>query len=425
MTVISATRSSPDAARRLLGPLGQPATWRAAAYLLVSVPLGMLWVLLLAVGLLVGGVTAVGGVGVVVLLGTLAGARALGQLERHLVNALLAAEIPAPPAAQSDDWRGAVRGLVTDPRTWRSLAWLLLRGLAGVLVLAGAVLAGAVLVALLVVPFVDGYLQWGDGWRSTAGLRSAWTLPVAVAGLLVGGWVLRQVAAAHLRAARLLLGPDATEQAAHLAREAGRLAERTALARDLHDSIGHAVTVMVLQAESARRLLDAEPQAARACLGTIGETGRRAMAELDHVLAVLADDGVPVRPPACLAELPDLVRRATSAGMSLRVEVADLDAAARHPASSVAYRVIQEACTNALRHAEGAPVLVRVDVDGGTLRVEVNNGPGARFSVEPAAEPGRGLSGLEERVRLAGGRMSAGPQAGGGWLVRAELPAPP
>ncbi len=425
-TVHEARKSpTPNALRRRFRFLSEPATWRAAVYLALTVPLGLLWLLLVAGGLAVGGLTALLGIGVVVLLSTLAGARALGELERHLVNALLDARVPAPPVVEPVDWRVAARGVVTDPRTWRSLAWLLLRGLAGVLVLGGAALASVVLAALVVVPFVDGYLQWGASWRSSAGWRSTWTLPLALVGLLSGAWLLRQVAAAHVFAARLLLGPDAAQQAAGLARQTGRLAERARLARDLHDNIGHSVTVMVLQAESARRLLDTDPDAARASLETIGQTGRRAMSELDTVLAVLAEDATPVRKEPTLADLPELLRRAEAAGMAIRAEVKDLDQAAEHPASAVAFRVVQESCTNALRHAKGCAAQVEIQVVDEWLVVEVRNATARLPPGQSSTEPGRGLAGLDERVRLAGGRLTAGPEPDGGWRVRAELPHEP
>lgn len=145
-------------------------TWSALGYLVLGAPLGLLWLAVLGAGLLVGAATAVLGVGVVVLLATLALGRVLGELERHLVNALLTADVPAPAGADTGgEWRVAARQLLTQPRTWRSLVWLLFRGVAGLLVLTGATLCAVTLVALVVLPFVDGYLQWGAGvacsWR--------------------------------------------------------------------------------------------------------------------------------------------------------------------------------------------------------------------------------------------------------------------
>jgi signal transduction histidine kinase len=410
-------------------------------FLALSVPIGAIWLTLLALGLLVGGVSAVAGVGVVILLATLAGARGAAEIERHLVNALLGAGVPAPPPVIHPDSRSQLRGLVREPRTWRALAWLLLRGLAGLMVLAGAGATVVVLVALLVVPFEDGYLQWGDSWRSSAGYASAWTLPVAAAGLIASLHLARQVAAAHVRAARLLLGPDPGAQLAALTEDAARTDERTGLAHDLHDGIGHAVTLMVLQAEATRATLDEAIEPARTNLTTIADTGRRALDDLDDALTALhAETGVR-RPSSTLADLSDLIRRSEAVGLMIRVHTDDPSVLESHPATGVAYRIIQEGLTNVLRHAGPVHTTVRVTIlerssgptesmgPDGSLEVRVHNRSPGRPSLstalagDPGHAHGRGLAGLAERVRLLGGRFAAGLCEDDGWELSAVLPS--
>lgn len=412
--------------RALAGPRG----WASTAYLVLGGLLGTGWLVLLVVGFLVGGATAVLGVGLVVIFATLALARALAELERHLINALLGADVPAPApvpvvaAAGGPEWRDAARRLLREPRTWRSLAWLLFRAGAGLLVLAGMASCAVVLVALLVLPFDDAYLVWDLGggvtWRSTAGWASAWALPVGLAGLLALALLVGPLAAVHVRVARLLLGPDPDDQLEDLRIELERSAQRAGLARDLHDTIGHALTLVVVQAEAARTV-GAPPDRSRAALAAIAQAARTALDDLDAALAILREEPAVRRPEPTLAELPDLLDRARGAG--LPVVLARLDPPARsHPASAVGYRVVQEACTNVLRHAGAAATTVDVTADG-PLAVVVRNAL-PRTAAEPA-RAGRGLAGLAERVRLAGGEFSAGPTGDGHWLVRARLPAAP
>jgi signal transduction histidine kinase len=196
--------------------------------------------------------------------------------------------------------------------------------------------------------------------------------------------------------------------------------ERTRIARELHDLVGHTLTVMLVRAGAARLVLDSSPAQAREILLDVEVTGRRALDELDQVLGALrGDDDADLQPG--LAELPHLARRMTEAGMAVAVRV---DPPAEHLPRSLdlsAYRIVQEALTNALRHGRAGTAAVTVRCDDRRVRLEVrDDGQGP----PPGYRPGRGLLGIAERAALFAGAVEHGPVAGGGFRVRAELPLP-
>src|SRR3954453_16163223 len=197
------------------------------------------------------------------------------------------------------------------------------------------------------------------------------------------------------------------------------LQERTRLARELHDSLGHTVNVMVLQARVGRRVFAENPAFAHEALASIETVGRGALEELDRLLKVLQPDegdrhAVPFAPT--LGDLEGLAERirATGRQVDLRMDgVAVPDSCAR-----ALYRIVQEALTNAGRHSSAGRIRVEVSRDGDRVVADVVN-EGARFD-EPV--PGRGLVNMRERARLEGGTLEAGPVEGG-FRVRAVLPA--
>jgi signal transduction histidine kinase len=190
-------------------------------------------------------------------------------------------------------------------------------------------------------------------------------------------------------------------------------AERGRIARELHDVISHSVSVMVVQAGAAEQVLPADSPA-RTQVRAVREAGKEALLELRRQLGVL---GAPTEGAAPLPGLDDLPRLVRARGATLTTE----GTVASELAPGVglaAYRVVQEALTNASRHASGGPVSVRVVHRPDGLEVDVVNGPGA-----PSGErgSGRGLVGMRERVELYGGRLDAGP-SGSDWRVHAWLP---
>ncbi|MBL1109133.1 two-component sensor histidine kinase [Streptomyces sp. 5-8] len=216
--------------------------------------------------------------------------------------------------------------------------------------------------------------------------------------------------------ARRLLGPSAAERLAALEERTEQLLERTRIARELHDSIGHALTVAVVQAGAARAAGD--PEFTDQALDAIEETGRAALADLERVLGVLRESGRPVSARPTLADAGRLLESARASGAKVDAEVTGPVEAVPGPVSREGYRILQESLTNVLRHAGAVPVRVRVAVTGGMLTLDVRNSlPGATTG------PGRGsgLRGIRERAALLGGTARTGP-VDGDWQVRAELP---
>jgi len=203
--------------------------------------------------------------------------------------------------------------------------------------------------------------------------------------------------------------------------EETRTAERTRIARELHDVVTHHVTAMVVQAEAAR-YLTAAPERLEETLGSVTDTGRRAITDLRHLLDLLnPDHGTHAREPA-VGRLLTLVEQTRRAGQPVEFTEHGTPAAVTGSADLVAFRVVQEALTNALKYAHGSPTTVRVRHSPQEIAVEVGTaGPGSAAG-SPGGS-GRGLAGLRERVGVLGGDFSAAPQTGGGFLIRARIPA--
>ncbi|MFG3261983.1 sensor histidine kinase [Streptomyces bobili] len=233
---------------------------------------------------------------------------------------------------------------------------------------------------------------------------------LALYGLVVG------LGAAVTALARRLLGPSAGERLAALEERTEQLLERNRIAHELHDSIGHALTVAVVQAGAARAAGD--PAFTDRALAAIEETGRAALEDLERVLGVLREAERPVSARPTLAEADRLLESARASGAKVDAELTGALEAVPGPASREGYRILQEALTNALRHAGSVPVRVRIEVTAGLLTLEVRNPLTARMS---APVRGSGLRGIHERAALLGGRASTGPDEGD-WQVRAELP---
>lgn len=404
------TTRATDAWRWAVAPLRDRATWAGGAVLVAGAVPALAVLALVATGFVVGTALVPVGVGVPVLVGALVVVRGTAELDRRLLAAALGADADldvdraADRSDQDGGWTTRARALVTDARTWRSTAWLSVRSGAGLLAVLGLLLTAVVAVALLAVPFVDGYLAFGSRWESSAGWSSAWTLPVAVVLLLGVAHGVRLLTAAHARLAEVLLGADPAERIAALQTALDRADSRERIARDLHDGLGHALTLVVVQAEAAGTALTADPDAARVRLDAVTAAARQALGDLDRALDAL--HGAPPTDPV-LDDVPDLVRAARAAGLDVTADVAPtggLDAAV----SAAAYRVVQEGLTNALRHnrSRQAVVSVRRDVDG--VRVVIRT-PGTRSRVFGGGS-GRGLDGVRERVTVSGGALVAGPR---------------
>ncbi|MGW5868650.1 sensor histidine kinase [Streptomyces sp. NPDC055239] len=234
----------------------------------------------------------------------------------------------------------------------------------------------------------------------------------------VGRWVW----AGRAAAARDRLALQRAEEAI--------LTERASTARELHDIVANAVTVMVLQAGGARHVLRADPDRVEHALDQIESSGKTAVAELRHMLLVLRTDGERLAadgPGFGLADLDPLLNGARQAGLEARLEVSGVPAVLARSVDLTAYRLVQEALTNATKHAgPGSATVVRLDWSraDGRLRIEVgDDGRGTPAAARSELSTGHGLIGLRERVAVCGGTFDAGPTRNGGFRTAATLPA--
>jgi signal transduction histidine kinase len=216
-------------------------------------------------------------------------------------------------------------------------------------------------------------------------------------------------------------------------------AERSRIAHDLHDVVSHSVSVMLIQAAAAREVLGVAPDEAAEALVAVEAAGRDTMTELRHLLGVLAPpaDGEPgnLSPPPGLGRLSPLVDRIAFAGLPVEVRISGEPRPLPAGVDLTAYRIIQEALTNALKHGDdGTQAQVTVRYAPRYLRVEVlNSGSSVLSGGRDAAAPrkrddpartdaGRGLLGLQQRVAVFGGELDARRRLGGGFRVRARIP---
>jgi signal transduction histidine kinase len=266
---------------------------------------------------------------------------------------------------------------------------------------------------LIIVAGILGYFAGTPGLRRTDPVQLAYVLLV-----WLGGWAFGYATARRRE--------DQERVRRALEREV-IAEERVRMSRELHDVVGHTVNLLVVQAGAARMTLDRDPAQARDLLKGMEETGRETLADLDRVLATLRADPKPgddrrdtVIPAPGLAQLPDLVGRFHDSGVDARLSIEeglrlprDLDLAA--------YRIVQEALTNTLKHAAPCSATVAVARGNGSVIIEVSDtGPGVR-----RADPhGRGLVGIAERVSMCGGVLEHGNGQDGGFRLRAVLPLP-
>jgi signal transduction histidine kinase len=242
---------------------------------------------------------------------------------------------------------------------------------------------------------------------------SWWTAPAVVATLLAVVVAGRWLAAL----APVLLGPSYAER---LAAVAARARERNRIARELHDSIGHALSLVTVQTAAARRVIGDDAGFAEQALETIHSTARRAVADLDHMLGLLRDDPrrpAPATPVPDLGSLDELIDAARSAGLTVSVSTSGALPELPVLVSQEAYRIVQEGLTNALKYSTDAAVTLRLRLDGAVLAIALANAAPPRRS-----QRGRGLHGIEERAATLGGTARAGSQDGR-WTLSVTLPA--
>jgi signal transduction histidine kinase len=258
------------------------------------------------------------------------------------------------------------------------------------------------------------YARWA-GWLC---------LPAAVVVAAVSNGHRMNGAPVAMLGAALLVGDAATARRNELAAavEAAHLAERTRIARELHDVLAHQLSAIAVQAGASRM---AGPDGAAATLATVEQLSREALGELSHLLGMLRTDAGdhPARRPApTLAELDALLAATRAAGVSVDLAV---DGPVRDLSPAVqlaAYRIIQESLINVARHAPGAAALVAMRYTDTHLRVDVTNEPSLPVPHVPPGSGGRGVLGMRERAQLFGGSLRATERPDGGFEVSAVLP---
>ncbi|MFJ8491451.1 sensor histidine kinase [Streptomyces sp. NPDC094038] len=276
--------------------------------------------------------------------------------------------------------------------------------------------ASALVFSVAYVPLAVALYRLGSGGETVSGFVTFYLALVLAWG--IGAWVRSTRAAEAERRQRVA--------------EDTRTAERTRIARELHDVVTHHVTAMVVQAEAAR-YLTAAPDRLDQTLTAVTDTGRRAISDLRHLLDLLdpghgADTGGGGgggggggrTPPA--GRLLTLVEQTRRAGQPVEFTEEGTPTPSAGSADLVAYRVVQEALTNALKYAHGSRTSVRVRHGGKEITVEVGTDGCGPATASPGGS-GRGLAGLRERVAVLGGEFSAGPADDGRFVVRARIPA--
>ena len=347
--------------------------------------------------------------------------------------------MPGPPEAKL-----ALAVLTTVPLAWRTVA-----PVAAVVLTTG----GYALAVMLGVPADEPLVPLLAPLVAIYSLGAHGSVPGVVAGggaalvaySVANAWETGVEASDLALAAALVLGPLAVGRAvrvmgfetdlleartSQLERErdeqaqAAVVEERARIARELHDVIGHSISVMGVQAGAVRRLLTPEQAREREALLAVERVGRDAVEEMHRLLGFLRSDGERVTPgtPLTVQRVDDLVAEMRRAGLEVDLHVdGQLDDLSAGRALA-AFRILQEALTNVLRHAPGARVSASLRRTPAELQIEVADDGGTRPRA-PAEGGGQGLVGMRERAALYGGTLEAGPRADGGFLVVARLPA--
>jgi signal transduction histidine kinase len=277
-----------------------------------------------------------------------------------------------------------------------------------------------------VVSLAVAALLAGIAFRGTAASLPDWSAPFFV--LLAVGVIAMAVRSWRRRIREI---EQAQEEATRRAVEM----ERARIAAELHDVVTHNVSVMVIQTGAARKVVDADPELSKQAMMDVEASGRAAMAELRHVMGLLAPsgdgdaeggDGVPVPQPG-LDRLVPLIDRVRSTGLRVTADIDPPSGPLPPGVDLTAYRVVQEALTNTMKHASGASASVTVRGDGDGLRVEITDSGGT-----PGGTPGggtavrmgngRGLINLRERLAVYGGTLESGRTLTGGFRVAARIP---
>ncbi len=279
---------------------------------------------------------------------------------------------------------------------------------------AAAITAGGILISLASYAAFDA-----AGW--TASLTGTY-LSFGLAWLIGDNLRVRRAYTRQLEERAVQLELEREEKAAQAVTE-----ERARIARELHDVVAHYVSVMVVQAAGARRIADKDPAAARTALEAVESAGRTALAEMRRMLAVLREDDPGMGPQPGLAELDRLISQVRDVGLPVELTVEGDACCLPAGMDLAAYRIVQEALTNTVKHGGKATARVTVRYHDDSLEIEViDDGRGAAAPLlTPQDGGGHGLIGMKERVALFGGVLETSPVFPGGYRVFARMPLEP
>jgi signal transduction histidine kinase len=356
------------------------------------------------------------------------------------ISVLTSEKIQGPPALNA-----LLLGLVSVSLLWRR---------SHPLVAVCAVLGGLGLSQLLLTPPPDlfvavvllGTVSYSAG-RHLEGRRGLFGLALAVttvttlaavydpgdiffpvAFFCVAPWLVGRTLRNHTALARELA--EKAERAEHARAEDERraiAAERSRIARELHDVLAHSLSVMVVQSGAARRIVERDPERAVAAAELVRDSGREALAELRHLFGpVRRGEGEALSGPPSIRRVDDLVGRARGAGLAVRLSVEGEPVDLPTGVDLTAYRVVQEALTNTLKHAGKAHATVRISYEPNEVVLCVEDDGGEHGAEAAVSEGGGyGLVGMRERVAVYGGVLQAGPGDAAGFAVRVRLPTKP
>jgi signal transduction histidine kinase len=300
------------------------------------------------------------------------------------------------------------------------LVWAALRG--GVTLVATAGLATALIINWAVVTG-----RADSMFVSTIDPEAALLLvQLFIAVTLLSALILAAEVAERMHTQRALRASEKARLRADLEVADAAAKERQRIASEVHDIVGHALNVVLLQAGGARRILADHPQRARDLMESIESTGREAFRDLDAALGLVDDSSDPALGRG-LADLDEMVAAVRRAGVAIDVTVDGEPRSLPRLVDWSAFRIVQEALTNVVKHAEGTRARVSIRYDPQDLRIEVIDGgspvsTNGRGAVADGAGEGRGLVGMRERVTVLGGELEAGAGAHGGFVVRACIP---
>lgn len=249
---------------------------------------------------------------------------------------------------------------------------------------------------------------------------------VAIATFAVGTFAGGGVRARRLYAEALEVQAQQAEQQRALEAREAVVHERTRIARELHDAVGHTVNVMVMQAGAGRMAAEVDVSRSVQALASIEEIGRATLGDIDRLLGLLGDDDNDATraPTPGIRELPALVERLAAAGLNVQLHIGGETATIPAPVDAATYRIVQEALTNAMKYAGPAQVRADVTVSTTELTIDVvDDGAGPRDQRNGGrAHGGRGLIGMAERTKALHGELRYGQRSEGGFEVRARLP---